>query len=96
MIKKKNFFFERMETKMEANSKSNISNMEQKELSKSRNDEITVIKPSDIGGAVVTLSKGHYQIMIIQYLLDENTYMQLDSCIDNKIQSKLLRFQRQY
>ena len=34
--------------------------------------------------------------MIMQHLLDENTYKKLDSCIDNKMQSNLLRFLRQY
>lgn len=81
---------------METNSKSNISNMQQKGLSRLRNDGIIATKPADKGGAGVTLSKGHYQIMIIQHLVDENTYRKLDSSIDNKIQSKLLRFQRQY
>ena len=35
---------------MEAKSKSNLSNMEQKELSKLNNNETTVIKPADKGG----------------------------------------------
>ena len=70
--------------------------MEQTELSKLRNDETTVIKPPDKGGAEVILSTGHLQSMIIQHLLDGNTYKKLDYCIDNKIQSRLLRFLRQY
>ena len=70
--------------------------MEQKELSKLSNNETIVIEPGDKGGAVVTLSTCHYQSMIIQHLLDENTYKKLDSCIDNKIQSNLLRFLRKH
>ena len=35
---------------MEAKSKSNLSNMEQKELSKLSNNETAVIKPADKGG----------------------------------------------
>ena len=58
---------------METKSKSNLSNMEQKELSKLTDDETIVIKPADKGRAVVILSTGHYQRMIMQHLLDENT-----------------------
>ena len=32
----------------------------------------------------------------MQHLLDENTYKKLDSCIDSKIQSNVLRFLRKY
>ena len=32
----------------------------------------------------------------MQYLLDENTYKMLDSCINNKIQYDLLRFLKKY
>ena len=39
---------------METKSKRNLSNMEQKELSKLSNDETIVIKPADKEGAVVT------------------------------------------
>ena len=63
--------------KMETKCKSNLSNMEQKELSKLNNDETIVIKLSDKGGAVVILSTGHYQSMIMEHLLDENTYKKL-------------------
>ena len=55
---------------METIFKSNLSNMEQKELSKLANDESIVIKPADKVGAVVLLSTGHYQSMIMQHLLD--------------------------
>ena len=48
--------------------------MEQKKLSKLSNDETIVIKPADKGGTVIILSTGHYQSMIMQYLLDENKY----------------------
>ena len=82
--------------KMETKSKSILSNMEQKELSKLINDETIVTKPADKGGAVVILSTGHYQSMIMQHLLDENTYKKVDSCIDSKMQSNLLRFLRKY
>ena len=34
--------------------------------------------------------------MIIQHISDENTYKKLDFCIDNKIQSNLLKFLRQH
>ena len=54
---------------METKSKGNLSNMEQKELSKLSNDETIVIKPTDKTGAVVSLSTGHYQSMIMQHLL---------------------------
>ena len=59
--------------------------MKQKELSKLSNDETIVIEPADKGGAVVTLSTGHYQSMIMQHPLDENTYKKLCSSIDSKI-----------
>ena len=81
---------------MEKKFKKNLSNMEQKELSKLANDESIVITLADKGGAVVILSTGHYQSMIMQHLLNENTYKKLDSCIDSKIQSDLLRFIRKY
>ena len=81
---------------METKSKSNLSHVEQKELSKFSNDETIVIKPVDKGGAVVILSTGNYQNMIMQHLLDQNTYKKLDSCVDSKIQSNLLRFLRKY
>ena len=64
---------------METKSKSNLSNMEQKELSKLSNDKNIVIKHADKEGAVVILSTGHYQSMIMQNLLDENTYKKLVS-----------------
>ena len=58
---------------METKSRSNLSNMKQKELSKLSNDETIVIKPADKRRAVVILSTSHNQSMIIQHLLDENT-----------------------
>ena len=81
---------------METKFKSNLSNMKQKELSKLTNNESIVITLADKGGAVVILSTGHYQSMIMQHLLNENTYKKLDTCIDSKIQSDLLRFIRKY
>ena len=81
---------------METKSKSNLSNKEQNQLSKFGNDETTIIKPEDKGGAVVAFSTGHYQNMIMQDLLDENAYKKLDSCIDNKVQINFLRLLRQY
>ena len=48
---------------------SNFFNMEQKDDGKT-----VVVKPADKGGAVVILSTGHYQSMIMQHLLDGNTY----------------------
>ena len=81
---------------METKSKSNLSNMEHKELSKLSIDEAIVIKLADKGGAVVIISTSHYQRMIMQHMFDENTYKKLDSCIDSKIQSNLLRFLRIY
>ena len=70
--------------------------MEQKELSKLNNDETIVIKPADKAWAVVILSTGHYQSMIMQHLSYETTYKKLDSCMDSNIQSDLLRFLRKY
>ena len=66
--------------------------MEQKELSKLRNDETITTKLADKGEVVVILSTGHYQSKIMQHLSDENMYEKLVSCIDSKIQSNLLRF----
>ena len=82
--------------KTEAKSRSNLSYMKQKELSRLSNYETIVIKPGDKGEVVVILSAGHYQSMIMHHLSDENTYKKLDSFIDSKIQSKLLRFLRKY
>ena len=45
--------------------------MEQKELSKLTNDKTRVTEPAYKGGAVVILSTGHYQSMIMQHLSDE-------------------------
>ena len=70
---------------METKSKSNLSNMEQKELSKLSNDETIVIKPADKEVALVNLSTSHYQTIIMQHLPDKITYKKLDCCIDNKI-----------
>ena len=70
--------------------------MEQNELSKLRNEETIVINTVDIEGAVLILSTGHYQSMIMKHLLDENTYKKLSSCIDKKIQSNLLIFLRHH
>ena len=64
---------------METKSERNLSNMEQKELSKLTNYETIVIKHADKGRAAVILSTGHYQSMIMQHLSDENTYKKLDS-----------------
>ena len=44
----------------------------------------------------IILSTSHYQSMIMQHLLNENTYKKLESYIDNKIQSNLLWFLRQH
>ena len=70
---------------MEKKSKSNLSYMKQKELSKLSNNETIVIKPAEKGGAVVILSTSHFQSMIMQHLSDENTYKKLNSCTDSKI-----------
>ena len=70
---------------MEKKSKSNLSYMKQKELSKLSKNETIVIKPAEKGGAVVILSTGHFQSMIMQHLSDENTYKKLNSCTDSKI-----------
>ena len=51
--------------------------MEQKELSKLSNDENIVIKPVDKGQTVAILPIGYYQRMIIQHLLDKNSYKKL-------------------
>ena len=59
-----NLDLEKMETKY----RSNLFNMEQKELSKLTNDETAVLKPADKGGAGVILSTGHYHSMIMQHL----------------------------
>ena len=81
---------------MVTKSRSNLSNMEVNELSKLSSNETIVIKPADKGGAVVILSASHHQSMIMQHLLDESTYKKVDSCIDSKTQSNLLRFLRKY
>ena len=82
--------------KVEKKSKSNLSDMKQKELSKIINDETTVIKPTNKGGAVVVLGTGQYQNMINQHLLDENTKKITDSYFENKMQSNRVRFLRQH
>ena len=61
-----------------------------------KNDETIVIEPVDKGWAVVILSTGHYQSMIMQHLSYETRYKKLDSCMDSNIQSDLLRFLRKY
>ena len=58
-----NLNFEKMETK----SKSNHSYVKRKKLSKLSNSETIVIKPGDKGKAVVILSRGHYQTIIMQH-----------------------------
>ena len=58
---------------METKSKSNISNIEQKELSKLINEKTIVIKPADKCMNVVILSTGYYQSMIMKHLLGKNT-----------------------
>ena len=79
---------------MEIKSKSNLSFMKQKEFSKLSNEKTIVIKHADNGEVVANLSTGHYQSMIMQHLLDENTYKKLDSCTDNKTQTNLSRLPR--
>ena len=69
--------------------------MKQKEFSKLSNEKTIVIKHADNGEVVANLSTGHYQSMIMQHLLDENTYKKLDSCTDNKTQTNLSRLPRQ-
>ena len=66
--------------------------MEEKQLSKITNDKTVVTKPAHKRGAVVILSTCHYQSMVMQHLLDENTYKTLDSVFNSKIQNDLLRF----
>ena len=65
-------------------------------LSKLNTDKTIVIKPADKGEAVVILSTGHYQSMVMQHLLYKNTQKRLDSCIDSKKQSHLLGFLGNY
>ena len=79
-----------METKF------NLSNVEQKEFSKLTDDETIVTKAADKGGPVVIISTDHYQSMIMQHLLNENTHQMLDSYINSKIQNDLLRFLKNY
>ena len=50
---------------METKSKRNLSNMEQKELSKLTNDEAIIMKPADKAVLVIILSTGHHQSMIM-------------------------------
>ena len=76
--------------------KSNLSYVKRKELSKLSNDETAVIKPAEKVGAVVILSTGHYQGMIMQHLSDGNKYQKLDCWTDSKVQGNLLRFLRKY
>ena len=75
--------------KMETKSKSSLPNMEQKELSKLSNDKTIVIKPADKWELYYFFQ--HYQSMIMQHLLDKNTYKRQASCIDSKIQSNLFK-----
>ena len=81
---------------MEKKSQSNLSNKEQKELLQLSNDKTILIKPSDKRGAVVILSIAHQESMIMQHLLDENTYKKVGSCINNELYSNILRFLRQH
>ena len=79
---------------IEHNSKTNLSNKEQQELSKLINDEEIIIKRADKGGAVVILSKSHYQQMILEHLNDKSTYQKLDKNMDDSViknRSKLLK-----
>ena len=64
---------------MKTKPKTNLSKMKQEELLELRNDETIVIKDPDKGEAAVILSAGHYQSMIMQHLLDENTYTKLET-----------------
>ena len=73
---------------MEAKSKSNFSNMKQKELSKLINDKTIAVKPANKEEVVLILSTGYYHSMIIQHLL-ENKYKNPDPCIANKLHSEL-------
>ena len=57
---------------MEIKSNSNLSNMEQKELSKLSNGETIVIKAVNKGIYVLISETVHYQSMIMYYLLQEN------------------------
>ena len=47
--------------------------MEQEEFLKLSNEETIGIKSAGEGGAAVILSTAHYQSMIMQHLLEENT-----------------------
>ena len=47
--------------------------MKQEEFSRLSNEETIGIKSAGEGGAAVIFSTGHYQSMIMQHLLDENT-----------------------
>ena len=55
-----------------------------------------VTKTTDKGGVVVNISTSHVQSMVMQHLLDDNIYKKLASCINNKIQSNLLKFISQH
>lgn len=58
---------------METKSESNLSSMEKIELSKLRNDKTMVIEYVNKGVGVVTLSTCHYQMVVMQNLLHQNT-----------------------
>ena len=49
---------------METKSKSNLSNIEQKEFSELSNDETIVTKGADKVGPVAILSRSHYRTII--------------------------------
>ena len=60
------------------------------------NDQDIMIKKSYKGGAVVILSVKHYEKMVYSQLHDKNTYKKLDSNIDSKIMSNLIKLIKEY
>ena len=51
-----------------------MSKDDRQALKKLKNDESTVIKEADKGGAVVIMDSAHYEQMIYKQLEDKNTY----------------------
>ena len=71
--------------KTETASKSNLSNMEQKKLSKLRNGQTIVIKSADKGGAVVILSTGHdHEISSLYGLPKIHKFTVIESAINSQ------------
>ena len=69
--------------------KSNLNIKERKTLEKLKNNSNLIIKSADKGAAIVIMDSKYYEEKILEIILDEKTYSEIDEKLDGKILNKI-------